>query len=103
MQEEQARRVFRQIVCAVGYCHDQGVVHRDLKPQNILVDARGHVKLIDFGFSSRFTAGQKLTNFWGTPAYLAPEVVLWQAYEGPPADIWSLGEPAHSGGPPFRE
>lgn len=52
-----------------------------------MVDARGHIKLIDLGLSARFMAGQKLNNFWGTLAYLAPEIVLRQEYEGPPADL----------------
>ncbi|XP_047410313.1 sperm motility kinase 2B-like [Sciurus carolinensis] len=91
MQEEEARRVFRQIVCAVGYCHDRGIVHRDLKPENILLDARGRIKLIDFGTATRFRAGQKVRRLWGTVPYLAPETIVQEEYEGPPVDVWSLG------------
>ncbi|MBZ3874890.1 Sperm motility kinase 2B [Sciurus carolinensis] len=91
LQEEEARRLFRQIAGAVSYCHDKGVVHRDLKPENIVMDGRGNPKLIDFGFSARFTSGQKLNEFWGTLSHFAPELVLRQAYEGPPVDVWSLG------------
>ncbi|MBZ3885637.1 Sperm motility kinase 2A [Sciurus carolinensis] len=91
MQEEEARRVFRQVVCAVGYCHDRGIVHRDLKPENIVLDARGRIKLIDFGAATRFRAGQKVRRFWGTVPYLAPETILQEEYEGPPVDVWSLG------------
>ncbi|XP_047410254.1 sperm motility kinase 2B-like [Sciurus carolinensis] len=91
MQEEEARRVFRQVVCAVGYCHARGIVHRDLKPENILLDARGRIKLIDFGAATRFRAGQKVRRFWGTVPYLAPETILQEEYEGPPVDVWSLG------------
>ncbi|XP_077874948.1 sperm motility kinase 2B-like [Ictidomys tridecemlineatus] len=105
MPQEEARRLFRQIVCALGHCHDKGIMHRDLKPANIMLDARGHVKLIDFGLSARFTAGQKLNDLWGTLAYIAPEIVLEQEYEGPSADIWSLGVTLYfmlTGSLPFR-
>ncbi|XP_047410231.1 sperm motility kinase 2B-like [Sciurus carolinensis] len=91
MQEEEARRVFRQMVCAVGYCHHRGIVHRDLKPENIMLDARGDIKLVDFGAATRFRPGQKLRRFWGTLPYLAPETVVREEYEGPPVDVWSLG------------
>ncbi|XP_047379946.1 sperm motility kinase 2B-like [Sciurus carolinensis] len=91
MQEEEVRRVFRQIVCAVGYCHDRGILHRDLKPENIVLDARDHIKLIDFGAATRFQAGQKLRRFWGTVPYLAPETSVQEEYEGPPVDVSSLG------------
>ncbi|KAM5168998.1 sperm motility kinase 2B-like [Callospermophilus lateralis] len=91
MQEEEARRLFREVVYAVAYCHDKGMVHRDLKPKNIMLDANGHIKLIDFGFSTWVTPGQKLKDFWGTLSYIAPEIIQRQAYEGPPVDIWSLG------------
>ncbi|XP_015348469.1 sperm motility kinase 2B-like [Marmota marmota marmota] len=95
MQEEEARRLFWQVVSAVSYCHDKGIVHRDLKPENIMVDARNHARLIDFGFSARFTPGQKLHQFWGTLSLFAPEIILRKAYEGPPVDIWSLGVILH--------
>ncbi|KAM4832685.1 sperm motility kinase 2B-like [Urocitellus parryii] len=95
MQEEEARRIFRQVVSAVSYCHDKGIVHRNLKPENIMVDARSHARLTDFGFSARFTPGQKLLQFWGTLSHFAPEILLGKAYEGPPVDIWSLGVILH--------
>uniref|UniRef100_A0A8D2HQT7 non-specific serine/threonine protein kinase n=1 Tax=Urocitellus parryii TaxID=9999 RepID=A0A8D2HQT7_UROPR len=102
LQEEEARRLFRQIVSAVGYCHDRGFVHRDLKPENIVLDARGQVKLIDFGFSTTVHPGQKLREFWGTLSHFAPEIILRQAYEGSPPSppclspgSWHLQTPCH--------
>ncbi|MBZ3882788.1 Platelet-derived growth factor receptor beta [Sciurus carolinensis] len=55
MQDEEALSLFRQLVCAVAFCHDRGIVHQDLKPENIMMDATGHIRLIDFGFSTRVT------------------------------------------------
>ncbi|VTJ79930.1 Hypothetical predicted protein, partial [Marmota monax] len=60
MQEDAAHRLFRHILSAVQYCHKQGIVHLDLKTENIMVDASCNVKPSDFGLSTRFTAGEKL-------------------------------------------
>lgn len=68
----------------MSYCHDKGIVHQDLKPENIVMGGRGNTKRIDFGFNTRFTSGQKLNEFWGTVSHFAPELVLRQAYEDPP-------------------
>ncbi|XP_047395347.1 sperm motility kinase 2A-like [Sciurus carolinensis] len=92
LKEEKALRTFRQMVCAVRHCHDQGITHLDLKSENFVVDSRGgKVKLIDFGLSARVQPGQKLNSFWDILPHHAPEIILKQEYEGPPADVWSLG------------
>ncbi|KAK1343261.1 hypothetical protein QTO34_016039 [Cnephaeus nilssonii] len=90
MNEGEARTVFRQIISAVQYCHQRGIIHRDLKPENILLDGEMNVKLIDFGFSKKVTE-EKLSTFCGTAPYMAPEILQLRPYEGPQADVWSLG------------
>ncbi|KAM5284720.1 serine/threonine-protein kinase MARK2-like isoform 4-T6 [Hipposideros larvatus] len=90
MMEGEARDAFRQLVSAVQYCHEQGVIHLDIKPKNVLFSTDRKVKLTDFGISELYD-GNKLTAFCGTPSYMAPEITQMEAYDGPPADVWSLG------------
>uniref|UniRef100_A0A673C355 non-specific serine/threonine protein kinase n=1 Tax=Sphaeramia orbicularis TaxID=375764 RepID=A0A673C355_9TELE len=91
MKEKEARAKFRQIVSAVHYCHQKNIVHRDLKAENLLLDADSNIKIADFGFSNEFTAGSKLDTFCGSPPYAAPELFQGKKYDGPEVDIWSLG------------
>ncbi|XP_031160034.1 MAP/microtubule affinity-regulating kinase 4 isoform X3 [Sander lucioperca] len=91
MKEKEARAKFRQIVSAVHYCHLKNIVHRDLKAENLLLDADSNIKIADFGFSNEFTAGSKLDTFCGSPPYAAPELFQGKKYDGPEVDIWSLG------------
>ncbi|KAK5929938.1 hypothetical protein CgunFtcFv8_011126 [Champsocephalus gunnari] len=91
MKEKEARAKFRQIVSAVHYCHRKNIVHRDLKAENLLLDADSNIKIADFGFSNEFTAGSKLDTFCGSPPYAAPELFQGKKYDGPEVDIWSLG------------
>jgi len=96
--EPVARRYFQQLITAVEFCHSRGVYHRDLKPENLLLDARGDLKVSDFGLSAlqqdsgaRFRGDGLLHTACGTPAYVAPEVLLKSGYDGAKADIWSCG------------
>uniref|UniRef100_UPI003AAD5F10 MAP/microtubule affinity-regulating kinase 4 n=1 Tax=Centroberyx gerrardi TaxID=166262 RepID=UPI003AAD5F10 len=91
MKEKEARAKFRQIVSAVHYCHQKNIVHRDLKAENLLLDADSNIKIADFGFSNEFTMGSKLDTFCGSPPYAAPELFQGKKYDGPEVDIWSLG------------
>ncbi|KAH7711196.1 Protein KIN-29 [Aphelenchoides avenae] len=89
--EDEARRIFQQIVSAVAYCHVNGIVHRDLKAENLLLDKKGNVKLIDFGFSNYQKPDALLSTWCGSPPYAAPELLLAQEYNGTMSDVWSLG------------
>jgi MAP/microtubule affinity-regulating kinase len=91
LKEKKARRMFQQLVWAVGYCHSRGIAHRDLKPDNILLDEADNVKLADFGLATWFMPGQKLEQVCGALAFRAPEIYLGRKYEGPQVDVWSLG------------
>lgn len=91
MSENEARKKFWQILTAVDYCHRHHIVHRDLKTENLLLDANMNIKLADFGFGNFYNAGDPLSTWCGSPPYAAPEVFEGKEYEGPQLDIWSLG------------
>ena len=91
LREEEGRKIFRQVVEGIKYCHSKSVVHRDIKLENLLLDDKKMVKIIDFGFSVCIPSNKKLNNFCGTPTYMAPEIVSKKDYFGAPVDIWALG------------
>ncbi|KAL5259093.1 hypothetical protein ACHWQZ_G009526 [Mnemiopsis leidyi] len=92
LSEKLAKHVFIQVYNAVRYCFNQGVHHRDIKDQNILINKRtGHVKLIDFGSSSRGSLTQPYTDISGTLLYLPPEQFTDKTYLPYDAAVWSLG------------
>ncbi|KAG5052592.1 hypothetical protein GLYMA_02G211400v4 [Glycine max] len=101
--EHVAAGILKEVMLVVKYCHDMGVVHRDIKPENILLTAAGKIKLADFGLAIRISEGQNLTGVAGSPAYVAPEVLLGRYSEK--VDIWSSGVLLHAllvGGLPFK-
>ncbi|URE36702.1 Cbl-interacting protein kinase [Musa troglodytarum] len=94
LSEEEGRRLFQQLIDAVSYCHDKGVYHRDLKPENVLVDAKGDIKISDFGLSAlpqHLGNDGLLHTTCGSPNYIAPEVLSNRGYDGSGSDIWSCG------------
>lgn len=88
MSESAARYKFWQIISAVEYCHKKGIVHRDLKAENLLLDMNMNIKIADFGFSNHFKPGELLATWCGSPPYAAPEVFEGKQYTGPEIDIW---------------
>jgi len=91
IEENEAKRIFLQVLQAVKYMHQKGIVHRDIKPENIFFDAKNQVLLGDFGFATRWSPLQSLEEYVGTLNYAAPEIVTHTPYTGPELDMWGLG------------
>jgi len=89
--EKDASEITRQLCEALSYLHDRGIVHRDLKLENLLLKKKNklEIKLADFGLSKLYS-GQALQTACGTPFYVAPDVLLGTGY-GPAVDMWSVG------------
>jgi serine/threonine kinase 32 len=88
--EDAVRFWIAELGCALRYVHGQNIIHRDIKPDNVLLDSDGHVHLTDFNVASDIIPGKRLTSKSGTLAYLAPEVYAGNGYDIR-ADWWSLG------------
>jgi serum/glucocorticoid-regulated kinase 2 len=88
--EERARFYAAEIACALDYLHKRGIVYRDLKPENLILDSNGHIRITDFGLSKEGVEGDTITSICGTPEYLAPEILRKKPY-GVAVDWWSLG------------
>jgi serine/threonine protein kinase len=89
------RRIFYEIVSAVQYLHDQGIAHNDLKLENIGMDSKGSVRILDFGYAKdQVTAGDDQKA--GTLMYAAPELLTEGEYDTQKADVWSLAIVLHA-------
>ncbi|KAK9503995.1 hypothetical protein O3M35_010443 [Rhynocoris fuscipes] len=105
LREDKARKIICDLISALYYLHSNRVIHRDLKPQNVLLSEDGVAKLCDFGFARSMSSGTHvLTSIKGTPLYMAPELMEESPYDHN-VDLWSLGCIAYEmlvGTPPFN-
>jgi len=94
LDEATVRFYVAELASAVAYLHDRRILHRDIKPDNILLDAAGHAHLTDFNVASHYSLSKPLTSVAGSMAYIAPEVTARKGYTYTP-DWWSLGVTAY--------
>ena len=105
LTEPVAKFIFKQIILGIKHIHDNGIIHRDIKLDNILLDLDNNIKICDFGVSRKINLGEILFEQCGTPAYIAPEILINKGYEGFGVDIWSAGVVLYamlSGTVPFK-
>ena len=104
LPEQVAKFYFAEILLGLEYIHSKGIIYRDLKPENVLLDIDGHIKLADFGLSKVLSSYDALANsFCGSPEYMSPEMLMGTGH-GFAVDYYSLGAILYemlTGLPPF--
>ena len=103
LPEKQIKEIALQLTSALFYLHNNNIIHRDIKPQNVLISASGIIKICDFGFARAIDNKTMITSIKGTPLYMAPELLKEYPYNKK-ADLWSLGVILYElyvGQPPF--
>nr|XP_005987946.1 PREDICTED: cyclin-dependent kinase-like 1 isoform X2 [Latimeria chalumnae] len=90
--EQQVKSIMWQTLQAVNFCHKHNCIHRDVKPENILITKHGIIKLCDFGFATTFIGPDAYyTDYVATRWYRAPELLVGDTQYGPPVDVWAIG------------
>ncbi|SHO79545.1 Similar to S.cerevisiae protein PSK1 (PAS domain-containing serine/threonine protein kinase) [Malassezia sympodialis ATCC 42132] len=80
-----------QIIDVIAFMHASGIVHRDIKDENVILDMHGMIQVIDFGSAAKLRPGRTFDTFSGTMDYAAAEILRGERYAGPPQDIWAYG------------
>lgn len=93
ISEENCKKIIAQIALAVKYMKDAGIVHRDLKDENVVIDENYNIKIVDLGSASRIPTekSQYFSKFNGTAHFASPEIAKGNAYRGPEAEVWTMG------------
>jgi serine/threonine protein kinase len=87
LAEQQVQFVVAQLILAIGYCHSRGIIHRDVKPENILINRRGYLSLTDYGIAKEPAPDiDSCRSTSGTHGYMAPEIYANKHVHGRPAD-----------------
>ncbi|GIY17127.1 cyclin-dependent kinase-like 1 [Caerostris darwini] len=89
--EQLTKRILWQTIQAINFCHQHNCIHRDVKPENILLTKEGIVKLCDFGFARNLSPGENYTDYVATRWYRAPELLVGDTHYGPEVDVWAIG------------